>query len=974
MFDSPGPRLFAMPPGVDFPGRLVAGLRERLAGQSPERMAEVVIYLNTARMRRAVTEAFLTSGPGFLPALRLVTDVASDPSIPGLAPAVPPLRRRLEMAQLVARLLDRRPDMAPRGAIFDLADSLADLLDELQGEGVSPGVLARLDVADHAAHWQRTQEFLAIVAPLFAAGGDPEARQRQAVTSLAARWKAAPPAHPVIVAGSTGSRGTTALLMQAVCRLPQGALVLPGFDAELPAPVWAAMGDAMTGEDHPQFRFRKLTEAVGLAPAGIRPWTSADPARPAFNRLVSLSLRPAPVTDQWLAEGQHLPDLVAATGHVTLIEAPDPRAEALAIALILRRAVEDGVEIALISPDRMLTRRVAAALDRWGLRPDDSAGDRLDQTAPGRLLRHVADLPGQRLTAAALIALLKHPLTASGADRGDHLLFTRELELRLRRTGPVFPTPASLCDWGAAQRMPGAGVWADWLAERLSGLEETGDLPLCDHVARHLALVEALAAGPGGTGAGNLWSGPAGDTAQRLVADLGREAPHGGTMTPFEYRALFGAILARGEVRDPVRGHPLIRFLGPREARECRAGRVVLGGLNDGVWPRLPDPDPWLNRAMRAEAGLLLPERQVGLSAQDYQQAVAAPEVVLTRSVRDAEAGTVPSRWLNRLGNLMAGLPDRGGAAALEAMRARGRGWLDLARALDTPEVRVPPAPRPAPRPPVAARPKELAVTGIGRLIRDPYAVYARSVLRLRALDPIHPQPDALARGSALHLVLDRFIGQGGVTDPPEVARVRMLAVADEVLAEEVPWPSARLLWRARLEQVATAFIAREVASEGVPVLIEEPGMVDLPGLEFRLSARPDRIDRLPDGKLHILDYKTGEVPTAKEQEHFDKQLLLEAAMAERGAFRRLGPQTVAFVSYIGLKADAKVLTTEITPDLTARTWEELCRLIGRYARRAQGYAARRSPKRAEQAGDYDHLARFGEWAMTDRPAPEDVG
>lgn len=973
MFDRPGPRLFALPPGVDFPGQLVAGLRSRLAGQPPEDMAKAVVYLNTTRMRRAVTEALLASDPGLLPRLRLVTDLAEDALLPGLPPPTSALRRRLELAQLVARLLDRRPDLAPRAAIFDLADSLAALMDEMQGEGVAPQALARLDVADHAAHWQRTLEFLAIVAPLFAAGTDPEARQRLALTALAARWQADPPTHPVIVAGSTGSRGTTALLMQAVSRLPQGALVLPGFDTDLHAPVWAAMGDAMTGEDHPQFRFRKLTDALGLAPADIRPWTDAVPPRPAFNRLISLSLRPAPVTDHWLEEGQHLPDLPSVVAHVTLIEAPDPRAEALSIALILRQAAEEGTEIALITPDRLLTRRVAAVLDRWRILADDSAGEMLSLSAPGRLLRHVGDLPGQKLTAAALLTVLKHPLTASGAARGDHLMLTRELELRLRRFGPVFPTADALRAWGAVQRLPGAADWADWLAQTLDGLDDRGEQPLTAHVARHRALAESLAAGPGGVAAGNLWSGPAGEEALRLFDELGREAPHGGSMTPFDYRTLFGAVLVRGEVREPVRGHPLIRFLGPREARECRAPRIVLGGLNDGTWPRLPDPDAWLNRAMRAQAGLLLPERQVGLSAQDYQQAVAARQVVLTRAVRDAEAGTVPARWLNRLTNLMAGLPDRHGPEALTEMKVRGRVWLDMAQVLDAPAARVAPAPRPAPRPPVSARPRELPVTGIGRLIRDPYAIYARHVLRLHPLDPLHPEPDAMARGSALHLVLDRFIA-GGVTDPPEIARARLLAVADEVLAREVPWPSARILWRARLERVATAFVAREAAEGGVPVLIEERGSVGLPGLSFSLTARPDRIDRLPDGTLHILDYKTGDVPSPKEQEHFEKQLLLEAAMAERGAFRKLGPQTVARISYIGLKADAKVVMTDITPEITAKAWAQLNRLIGLYAQRAQGYAARRAPKQVAQEGDYDQLSRFGEWAMTDRPAPEDVG
>jgi RecB family exonuclease len=376
---------------------------------------------------------------------------------------------------------------------------------------------------------------------------------------------------------------------------------------------------------------------------------------------------------------------------------------------------------------------------------------------------------------------------------------------------------------------------------------------------------------------------------------------------------------------------------------------------------------------MRKSAGLLLPERQIGLSAHDYQQAIAAKEVVLTRSLRNAEAETVPSRWVNRLVNLMGGLPDQAGPKALDEMKARGAAWLNLAAAIDQPAAPVPAARRPAPRPPVAVRPRELPVTAIKTLIRDPYAIYAKYTLRLRPLDPLRHAPDALARGSVLHAILERFVTERGPETLAE-ARARLLSVADAVLAEEAPWPAARTLWRARLERAADAFLLREAGSDGQPILIETKGGVTLPALDFRLTAKPDRIDAYPDGTLHILDYKTGTPPTAKEQLHFDKQLLLEAAMAERGAFDTIGERQVARISYIGLNTAAKVESTEITPELLARVWDDLHRLVGHYLSPGQGYASRRAVFKARFPGDYDHLARFGEWDMTDRPMPEDVG
>ncbi|QUS36414.1 double-strand break repair protein AddB [Falsirhodobacter algicola] len=957
----------AIPLGVDFPSALVRGLLARMEGQPPEAMARVQLFLNTARMRRRVVEILTASGARLLPRIHLLGDVAA--LVPDLPAAVPPLRLRLELARLITALLNAQPDLAPRAATFDLAESLATLLGEMGQEDVPPEAIGALDVSHHSAHWARTQAFLAIVAPIFAGQPDGDRRARLAVEALAARWQTRPPEGPVIVAGSTGSRGTTALFMRAVAALPQGALVLPGFDRDLPLPVWEALSDALTAEDHPQYRFHRLLRDLDLGPGDVTDWTDDIPVAPARNRLVSLSLRPAPVTDQWLSEGRDLGCLRAAGQGLTLIEAPRPRIEAQAIALILRKAAEDGRRAALISPDRGLTRMVAAALDRWGIVPDDSAGEPLQQTAAGRLLRLIGHLPGRRLTPETLLTLLKHPLTATGADRGNHLRWTRDLELHLRRNGPPFPVAADLAAWAATRPADGVADWAEWVGATLDGLEGIGTRSLSAHLEHHLRVAERLAAGPGATGSGALWSAAAGEAACALVSDLRAEAEHGGDMSPADYAELFDSVLSRGEVRETVTAHPGIMIWGTLEARVQGADLVVLGGLNDGTWPSLPDPDPWLNRQMRLAAGLLLPERQIGLSAHDYQQAVAMPEVVLSRAVRDAEAETVPSRWLNRLQNLMAGLPAQSGPEALEEMRARGRRWLTRAVQLEAPEGIQPLARRPAPRPPVEVRPRQLPVTGIRTLIRDPYAVYASTILRLKPLAPLRQTPDARLRGSVLHRVLETFVREGG---PPEHAR--LMTVAARILAEDVPWPAARALWLARMERAADFFLDLEAGSEAEPVWLEESGGVRVDPLDFRLTARPDRIDRLPDGTLHIVDYKTGIPPTPKQQKAFEKQLLLEAAMAERGGFRALGPTPVSRVSYIGLGLTPKVEATDITEELLGEVWEQLHALIGRYGLREQGYAARRAVFEDRMAGDYDHLARYGEWEMQDPSHPEDVG
>jgi ATP-dependent helicase/nuclease subunit B len=963
--------LFALPPGADFPVALAAGLAARLAPMAPEARARVTVLVNSARMRNALRAALMAQGPGLLPRLRLVTEPLVFEGATALPPPLSPLRRRLELAQWIEQLLTAAPDLAPRSALYDLADSLARLFAEMQAEGVPLARLRDLDVSRHSGHWARSLAFITLAEEALRPDApDPEGRLRAQAEALIARWQDSPPADPVIIAGSTGSRGTTALLMQAVARLPQGAVVLPGFDFDMPPETWAALPKGLAPEDHPQYRFLRLMQALEMTPDQVRRWDIASAPVPARGRLVSLALRPAPVTDQWMDEGPKLQGLAEACADMALIEAPSPRMEALAIALRLRHAAAQGQRAALITPDRELTRRVTAALDYWRIIPDDSAGRPLALSAPGRFLRHVAGLMVHKLDGQALLALLKHPLTHSAGDRGEHLRHTRDLELYIRRKGMAYPDAGFLRDFGARAD---CAAWVDWLISALPPQPDPTPRPLADLVATHLALAEGLAGGADSA----LWGAAAGAQARRAMAELAAEAGAGGPLSPSDYESFVTRYLQGFEVRAPIAAHPGVMIWGTLEARVQGADLVILAGLNEGVWPKAPDPDPWLNRRMRADAGLLLPERQIGLSAHDFQQAIGAREVVLSRAIRNSEAQTVPSRWLNRLTNLLDGLPGTG-RAALAGMRARGGEWVDMATRFDA-DMRTLPlddpatttrAPRPAPAPPVAARPRQLPVTAINRLIRDPYEIYAKYVLGLRKLNPLHPSPDALLRGTVLHKVLEDFTRAPLEDDP----YAQLMALARDTLAREVPWPAARMLWQARMARAAQAFLQFHLAQPGRVLMLEEQGALEMKTPAFRLIAKPDRIDEWPDGEIHIIDYKTGQAPTRLQQEHFDKQLLLQAMMAEEGAFQALGPRDVARITYLGLGSSPKPVETEITPALLEQTRAEFVELISAYLNPDKGFAARRMLLSEREVSDYDHLSRYGEWVMQDAPERLPVG
>ncbi|MFT4793027.1 MAG: double-strand break repair protein AddB [Paracoccaceae bacterium] len=1028
--DSPGPRVYYLPPGVDFAAEMARGLAERLRAAPPAAMARIRVVANARRTARAIETALeARSDALWLPRFGLIADAGEDMTAASLPPAADPLRRRLALLRLVEALLERAPDFGPLSAAPALSQSLAALLDDLQGAGKGADDLRGLDVEDHAEHWRRTQIFLSILTEAWpqwlardgdGAGGaalDPQARRLMAAMGMEALWASAPPATPVIAAGSTGSTPATAAALAAIARAPLGAVVLPGLDPEIADDVRErlAMDNRRASPEHPQAGLHALIDRIGARWQDIRPWTDAAPPAPARLRLLSEALRPAPVTDRWRAAAPALRARVgAATDDLTLLEAASDREEAAAIALLLAEAARGTGTAALITPDRTLARRVTAELGRWNLLPDDSAGTPLSLTPPGVLLGLLADAMGRPMTAARLSALMRHPLVGGdGVRRRNHLRALRLVERAALRGGapevnwdrlaPAIIAAQTRRDRPeAAAETSAALLWLAALRAALGPLSAP-PLGLGATAALHLRAAEAISAALPGTDAGGaldsapplgnvpeatappnptppnptlpIWRKGAGEDARAFMDALIAAAPahddaaHAPDRPQSAYAALFAGLAAERDARaEAARPHDRIAILGPLEARAMRADLTILGGLNEGLWPGLPDPDPWMTRDMRKTLGLAPPEARIGLSAHDFLLAANAPRAVLSRSRKSGGSPTVASRWLIRLANLLTGVDE----ASITAMRARGDAVIARASALDALPPTAP-APRPDPRPPVTARPRELPVTAVETLIRDPYAVYARYVLRLRALEPIGRAPDARDMGNALHAAMEAFAhAADGIGPNIPALRAALLDATRATLDAKVPSAALRRLWMKRIERAADWFATTEAArrAHAPRILPEARGQrrLNAPGGPFTLTARADRIDLRADGTIAIYDYKTGAPPTKPQQKAFAKQLTLSADIARAGGFANVPGAQVAEIAYLGLTGSGTGGKTEPVdgdPGSLDEAWHDLITLISAYDAADQPYPARTRPKHLKYSGDYDHLSRFGEWGDT---------
>jgi ATP-dependent helicase/nuclease subunit B len=1018
------PNVFNIPASAPFLAVLIDALRAGKlvpgfpATSDPLELSRATLYLPTRRACRLAREVFLDQLKGdaaILPRIIALGDLDEDEiafaeaatgelaqAALALPPAIAPLERRLLLAELILKWANSPELRGAEGspliantpsAALCLADDLARLMDDMTTRQVAWDKLDRLVPDDLDPYWQLSLRFLKIAREAWPAlrherGAIESAERRDRLIEAEAKRLTGSDA-PVIAAGSTGSMPATAKLLETIARLPHGAVVLPGLDTDLDDVSWAMIAgdDGAPAAGHAQFAMQALLARIGIARHDVV--ELAKPAPHGRELLVSEALRPAATTERWQLRAKKK-DFDAATttalASLAMIEAANAEEEALAIAVTLREAIETKDKTAaLVTPDRALARRVAAALARWQVKVDDSAGYSLADTQAGVFARLAAEAALGGLEPVTLLALLKHLLLRLGAAAGAHAIAIATLERALLR-GPR-PRPGSDAlaqalstfrnDRDQLHRSDPRWLIADdefdvaadliaRLGAALAPLEtmKSGDHPFALLATWHRDVIAALSKEVDG----DLPALAGIDDMARAFEEIAT-SPAAASLgvAKSDYAELFHAAIGDRVVRRPETPDVRVHIYGPLEARLQTIDRIVLGSLNEGTWPPETRSDPWLSRPMRRDLGLDPPERRIGLSAHDFAQALGAPEVILARAAKLAGAPTVTSRFVQRVAALA--------GPRWDDVLKRGNEYLELTRALDHPG-QVKSAERPAPKPKVEARPARLSVTAIEDWLRDPYTIYARYILRLLPLDAVDTPPGARDRGTVIHGAIGdytKLFAQRPPADPMQ----ELLALGEKHFAALADYPEARAFWWPRFLRIARWFASWDKARrDGVTSLHAEiRGELKFPvgKREFTLSAIADRIERRLDGSYAIIDYKTGAARTEKQvRTGLAPQLTLEAAILRGGGFNTVTAGTVSEIAYVTLKGGEPagkpndIAFKDGTPDTQAdHALARLKELAVRFEDAGTPYLSLVHPMWKTHYGDYDHLARVKEWSAT---------
>ncbi len=1053
------PRLFSIPPAAPFLSTLVNALLsgELIDGFTPGSdalaLSNVTIYVPTRRAARALQAEFVARidrNALLLPRILPLGDIEEDQFIfeqqsdrsLELDPTIGSLERQLLLTQMIqqwtgaleksSQKLFGEETLSVPASLTDaawLANDLATLMDTVSTEEANWNLLEELVPEEHADWWQLTLGFLKIATknwPLILqerGSMDIATRRGLLLHRQAEQYRLHGASGPLIAAGSTGSIPATASLLGAIARMKNGAVILPGLDRDMSDAVWQELSAGKVGgtgpimrtsheraaaPGHPQYGLKNLLDGMGVERNDVHHIGGIDDSSIGYARLretiVNLSMEPSKTTDNWPVFRSKFTEQKSTTAFsgVSLIEAEGERQEALAIALAMREVLtEETKRVALVTPDRVLARRVSVELKRFGIEIDDSAGVPLSETIQGSFVRLIMAVALAPADPVSLLALIKHPLASFGLQRSKVLCAGEVLELGVIRGNIASLTPGkfrkSVED--ATKKPENKDAYISAYKKQLTDENRQDALLLADAMDKALAplhglldqditvslgaitrtTIETLEAVAQNQEAptGELYAGQTGDALAGFLGDLLQRSDgdeNGIEVRPGEWPSFYEALLGSRPVRLHRQTHSRLSILGPLEARLQQVDCVILGGLNEGTWPSSARNDPFLNRPMKQALSLEPPERRIGLAAHDFQMLLGTKEVILTRSKRAENAPTVASRWVQRLLTLA-------GENASGAMRLSGQKYIDWATHIDRRPLsnadnsRIVSRPEPKPHPDI--RPKTIRVTEVETWIRDPYAIYSKYVLGLEPLETIRRQIDARERGVLYHAIFEQFVQDWPTSSTPD-ANEYVKQIGEKHFAKYKLPVDIHAFWWPRFLDIAQEFVEWEIGRTDsiANTWVELSANAEVGASGFEIRGKADRIDLLAEGGHSIIDYKTGLSPSIKQANSLlAPQLPLEGAMALRGAFKKISTEQIKQLAYVrlrpsgGFKIDllGKQKDGPDTQELSANAWAALEALVSAYDNPDKGYLSRARPfRQGDVSGSYDHLARVMEWSLDD--------
>ena len=901
-------KVYSIPFGIPALETLAQHLHNVYSAE-PHKLAETVVLLPTKRACLGLEELFKSFAPCFVPKIMALPELEAEPSALGF---IPDDTEVWSKQQLICRLTKLLVSLLPQLQLFDqykLAEELVSVIDEVETAGIPVQALKTIELETMSEYWQATRDVLGQAidglshAMREAGAVTTFANKRDNLVGIARVWQQRGPACDIWLVGTTATRAGTRELARAIHTMKGGHIILTGVVDEVISSIPAS---------HPNSTIKSFLNSLG------------DPT-------VEMIGEGASSTHRFLSHAMSSTPSGSAPAypeHVQILEADNPTQESELIALVMRNVLEHPEQtVALITPDQDLMTRVSNQLQVWDIIPDISLGKPFSTTAVGQLFSLVASWLATP-DALTLLSTLKHPLCGN-TDRQAHLQAVRHYERSYLRAADHHYTWAGLRS--EITQDPKLNVWVDTLAAVvLPALEAK---PFADWLGAHLDIMDKLSDLP-----------EAADTQalHELCQSLPEALEHLPSITLSEYQRIIIHAISGVSIRDVAGIGSRVKYLGVLEARLHTADVVILAGLNEGTWPQQLDAGPWLNRSMRDAVGLPAIEQRLGLAAHDFCSGFAAQQVFLTRSLQQDGAPTLASRNLRRLQ-----------LYAEETQQSAIVPYRKILALRHKTELQQPVLPEPCP--PVSARPLKLSVTDVERLLKDPYAIYAKHILKLKPLEPIDRELAAVDRGNLIHMILDKYLQSLSHITEAKVEQLIELAEPFFKIIWDKPWVAQ--FWWPRFCQVAEWLVPICRSAEDIESVVTEIWLeraLNIAGAEHTITAKVDRIDHMASDEYRIVDYKTGIAPTmVSVRQGLSPQLSLEAWLLNKDK-----PISLEYWQLTGGNPAGQIRRLPDADELLEQAESGVSKLLHYFRQPNTAYRACPNPGIAPAYSDYEHIER----------------
>ncbi|RCL03570.1 MAG: ATP-dependent helicase/nuclease subunit B [Candidatus Tokpelaia sp. JSC161] len=994
------PLVFSIPPGTPF---LLTFVQELLQGNlitecnigDPRALAETTIYVPTTHAANALRNTFIefSSRTTLLPTIYPLDNEQNIFLLPAKIKNVSdqlPIKK-IERVLLLTRLIRAWQIKLPHEisiaektshAIW-FARELSHLIEKIEIEDENLNLLKNIN-SDHMTElWQVTLNFLNIlieewpkilkerqlVNPVFL--------HKKAIEQHAAYLSAHPPRGAVLIAGFINTNPAITKLIKTISLLQQGAIIIPGVDRDLDEISWDALNlkkKNLSAISHPQYNIKKLLEEIGIQRTSIKHIGFVSSEKRQREQLISLALRPASTTNIWIKVKKIINHNKKAFQKVSLIEAQGEREEARAIAIALRFAIEKKQKAALMTSNRNFSRRVSAELKRFGIKANSWSQKLLLESDTIRLIRFLINSIFEE-SPIPVLSLLKNPLVRLETRHAKLRENVEQFELALRgSTGKISLGRTSdfiikrLKEFQNIQKLQAKDILilSNKITQAAAPLYKFAvskkNTSIAEAIKKTIQSLENFGRDKNGS-LKHLYRGESGKSFKLFVRSLITERS-GLEFTSQEWPKIFEALIAEETFQEKNNTYSHITICKALEARLQSFDTIILSNLNEVSDTEAIHNNPFLSRAMQKIIHSDQTEKDIGLAAHDFQMALGMNNVILSRSLRTNNSPSLPSRLLQRVETLL-------GSDAMTAIRHRGNIYLQWGETLDTMPT-VPYLARPCPKPPITSRPTHFSISEIEVLRHDPYAIYAKKILRLKPLDPLLSIQTHSKRGTLYHEIIAAFSASGIKAEATEASFLLRKTAKEKFNNLQLP-PYIQALWWPHFLKIAEEFLKWEI-SLGQRIRFSEISAdpIQLNQTGTTISGRADRIDLIDPSHCEIIDFKTGSTPSSQEAAKLlSPQLALEGALLLRGAFSRCGAKLPSDILYIRLtkkgtlKRESLLKETSKTAiELSEEAWQRLEILVKYYQNPENGYLSYALAPRKNYRGDYDHLARLWEWSV----------